>query len=113
MNKKSKNNQLYLIGFYVPKTHLETVKNALFTVGAGRFKNYKNCCWQTKGIGQFYSNAKSKPYLGKVGKLTRVIEYKAEMICEQKYLKKALAALKATHPYEEPAYQVILLRHNF
>ena len=37
--------------FYVPESHLESVKNAMFEAGAGKLGNYQQCCWQTKGQG--------------------------------------------------------------
>lgn len=44
---------MYQIGFYVPETDLEIVKNAMFEAGAGKYDNYENCAWQTIGMGQF------------------------------------------------------------
>ncbi len=44
---------MYKICFYVPESHLEKVKEALFATGAGRIGDYDHCCWQTRGTGQF------------------------------------------------------------
>ena len=101
------NNTIYQVGFYVPKIHLEQVKEKLFAAGAGRLGNYERVAWQTKGIGQFCPKKGSDPYLGKTGKLKTVAEYKVEMICAEKHIKQVIAALKESHPYEEPAYSVI------
>lgn len=103
--------KIYSLSFYVPETHLEQVKKNLFKAGAGRFKNYEDCCWQIKGLGQFRPKKKSKPFIGNAGNLSSVIEYKVEMICETKYLKAVISALKDSHPYEEPAYQIIKLEN--
>jgi len=100
---------MYQIRFYVPETHLEEVKNSLFVAGAGKIGNYSCCSWQTKGEGQFLAQAGSKPYLGEIDKIERVTEYKVELVCDKKHIKKAIAALKSSHPYEQPAYGVIKL----
>lgn len=100
---------MYKLGFYVPASHLEQVKAALFSVGAGRIGNYDSCCWQTLGQGQFRALAGSQPYLGQQGKVETVAEYRVELVCEDKLLEAVLAALRSAHPYEEPAYDVVQL----
>ena len=100
-------NTIYQISFYVPETHVEHVKEELFNAGAGRLGNYERVAWQTKGTGQFCPTKGSNPYLGKSGTLETVEEYKVEMICAEEHIKQVIAALKASHPYEEPAYSVI------
>lgn len=100
---------MYQITFYVPETHLEEVKNSIFAAGAGKIGNYSYCAWQVKGEGQFCAQEGSNPFLGKPGEVEHVIEYKVELVCAEKYLKKTIKALKIAHPYEEPAYSVIKL----
>lgn len=100
---------MYQITFYVPETHVEILKNHLFAAGAGQMGNYTKVSWQVKGKGQFCAQAGSKPFLGKQGEIEHVIEYKVELVCAEKYLKKVIKTLKAVHPYEEPAYSVIRL----
>ena len=90
--------------FYVPETHVEKVKEAVFAAGAGRVGDYDHCAWQTLGQGQFRALEGANPYLGSKGKVERVSEYQVEMICADDCLEAAIAALKAAHPYEEPAY---------
>ncbi len=104
------NDTIYQFTFYVPPTHLEQVKESLFQAGAGRLGNYEQVAWQTKGTGQFCPKKGSKPYLGETGKLETVEEYKVEMICAEKYIKPVIAALRKSHPYEEPAFSIIKLR---
>lgn len=96
----------YKLCFYVPKSHTEQVKQALFEKGAGKIGHYDCCAWQTLGQGQFRPNAEAKPFLGEAEKIETVPEHKVEMICEERYLPEVLAALKASHPYEVPAYDV-------
>ena len=95
----------YRLDAYVPETHLETVKNALFEAGAGRIGNYDRCCWQTKGTGQFRPGEHANPFLGKAGSVERVEEWKIELVVEPDRLDAGLKALKEAHPYETPAFQ--------
>lgn len=95
------------LSFYVPESHLEEVKQAIFAAGAGRIGNYDSCCWQTRGQGQFRPLEGSSPYLGQQGQVETVEEYKVELVCEEALIRDVVAALKAAHPYEEPAYDVV------
>ncbi|GAB4392372.1 MAG: CBU_2076 family Dot/Icm type IV secretion system effector [Gammaproteobacteria bacterium] len=97
---------MYKIAFYVTAEHLEELKTALFTAGAGHIGNYDHCCWQTKGTGQFRPLAESNPYLGEPEQLSRISEYLVEMVCRDEYIREVVEVLKAQHPYENPAYQV-------
>ena len=100
---------MYKISFYVPENAVELVKKSLFNAGAGHIGNYKFCSWQTLGNGQFHPLEDSRPTLGLRGKTEIVEEYKVEMVCDEKNIERAIFALKNTHPYEEPAYEVIKL----
>lgn len=97
---------MYKICIYVPISHIEKVKNAMFEAGAGKIGNYGACSWQVLGEGQFMPLSGSHAFIGSEGHLERLSEYKVEMVCEESYLKKVITALKQAHPYEEPAYQV-------
>ena len=103
---------MYKLCFYVPKSHLEQVKAALFEAGAGRIGNYDCCAWQTLGQGQFRPLAGSRPYLGGEGTIETVAEYKVEMVCPGSCIKQAVQALRRAHPYEEPAYDTWPLEKN-
>ncbi len=95
------------IEFYVPESHLEQVKTAMFDAGAGRVGDYDCCAWQTLGQGQFRPLSGSKPFLGQQGSVETVAEYKVEMVCIRECVDAVIAAMKASHPYEEVAYCVI------
>ena len=100
---------MYKICFYVPENAVEIVKQALFAAGAGRIGNYDSCCWQVLGSGQFRPLENSNPAIGKTGKVETVSEYRVEMVCEDKIIKDVVEALRRSHPYEEPAYDVVKL----
>lgn len=97
---------MYKLAFFVPATHLETVKAAVFAAGAGRIGDYDACCWQVAGIGQFRPTAGADPFIGRIGDVSRVEEFRVEMVCADDCIHAAVAALRAAHPYEEPAFDV-------
>ena len=100
---------MFKIGFYVPETHLEHVKAAVFATGAGKVGDYDHCCWQALGEGQFRPLAGSNPFVGELGEVEKVEEYRVELVCTDSLVANAVAALVESHPYEEPAYDVVKL----
>jgi hypothetical protein len=97
---------MYKICVYVPEKHVETVKRALFYAGAGRIGNYDSCCWQTEGIGQFRPLPGSNPAIGSQNVVEQVPEVKLELVCEDDLVEVAVRAMRKSHPYEEPAFDV-------
>lgn len=104
---------MYKLVFFVPEEHLEAVKQAVFDAGAGKIGDYDQCCWQVLGQGQFRPLSGSNPFIGQsplvsetFGELTQVPEYRVEMVCEDTLISSVIKALKLTHPYEEPAYDI-------
>lgn len=100
---------MYKLAFYVPESHLEAVKDALFAAGAGRIGDYDSCCWQVLGQGQFRALDGSNPFIGQHGVVEVVDEYRVEMVCEPACINAAVKALLAAHPYETPAWDVVAL----
>ena len=97
---------MYKLAFFVPESHLESVKSALFAAGVGRIGDYDSCCWQTLGQGQFRPLAGSDPHIGSQGRVERLAEWKVEMVCTDEIIGQAVKTLKQAHPYEEVAYDV-------
>lgn len=104
--------RLYQLFFYVPESHLEEVKSALFQAGAGKIGDYQKCAWQIAGQGQFEPMAGSQPFIGQASQLERVLEYRVEMVCEKGTMPAAITALRSAHPYEEPAFGVFELKNH-
>ena len=100
---------MYKLSFFVPLSHKETVKEALFEVGAGKYAHYDKCSWEVLGEGQFRALQGANPFLGEIEKIEKVQEYKVEMICNDEIIQRAVARLKEVHPYEEVAYDIIRL----
>lgn len=100
---------MYTLCFFVPESHVESTKSAVFEAGGGRLGDYDRCAWQTLGQGQFRPLAGSQPFIGSHNEVEHVTEYKVEMVCTDELIEAAVAALKLAHPYEEPAYEVYRL----
>jgi hypothetical protein len=98
---------MYILCFYAPKSDVETIKSALFDLGAGKLGSYDSCAWQTSGTGQFRPLEGSSPYLGEQNRITPVDEYKVELVCENDAIKKVVKKLIEVHPYETPAYHIL------
>ncbi len=97
---------MYKLVFFVPQDQKEFVKEALFAVGAGRYARYDYCSWEVEGDGQFRPLEGSNPFVGTLGEIERVREYRVEMICRDELVLKVIEQLIEVHPYEEPAYEV-------
>jgi len=100
---------MHKLTVYVPESQLEALKAALFAAGAGRYAAYDRCCWQVLGQGQFRPLPGSEPFIGAHGREERLPEYRVEMLCADDAIAAVTAALRAAHPYEEPAFDFICL----
>jgi len=99
----------YKLIVFVPNSHLDRVRDAICAAGAGKIGNYDFCTFATEGIGTFRPLRGDKPYKGKIGRIEKVKEVRLEVLVPKKLLKKVVRAMKAAHPYEEPAYDVYRL----
>ncbi len=97
---------MYKLAFFVPPSHVEQVKSAVFAAGAGRIGAYDQCSWQVLGQGQFRPLDGSKPFIGEGGVVEQVQEWKVELVVADELIQPVVAALKQSHPYETPAYEV-------
>lgn len=100
---------MYKLVFFVPESHLELVKEAVFEAGAGQQGDYDHCCWQVLGEGQFRPLRGSQPFIGEQGKVEVVPEYRVEMLCPEGCAEDVVTALKGAHPYEEPAFDLFVI----
>ncbi|MDA8793302.1 NGG1p interacting factor NIF3 [Bacteriovoracaceae bacterium] len=92
--------------FFVPIDSAEKVKEAVFSVGAGRLGNYSQCSFEVKGVGQFKPISGAKPAIGTLNQIERVDELRVEILCSSENILKSIEKLKISHPYEEVAYEV-------
>jgi hypothetical protein len=91
---------------FVPPDALDAVRDALFAAGAGRIGNYERCSWYTEGTGTFLAGESAHPERGERGLEERVRELRLETVFPAERQDEVLAALRAAHPYEEPAFDV-------
>jgi hypothetical protein len=93
--------------YYVPESHLEVTKQAIFAAGAGGIGDYEHCAWQVLGMGQFKPVNGANPFIGQLNTLEQVPEWRVETIVPEEQAQAVAHALKASHPYEEPAFEFI------
>jgi hypothetical protein len=91
---------------FVPEEALEAVRDALFAAGAGRIGAYERCSWYTSGTGTFRGGESTDPSVGERGREERVPELRLETVFPVERQREVVAALRAAHPYEEPAFDV-------
>ena len=90
----------------MPREALDAVRTALFEAGAGRIGDYEHCSWYTQGTGTFFGGEGTNPSLGEAGREQRVAELRLETVFPAERHNDIVAALRAAHPYEEPAFDV-------
>jgi dinuclear metal center YbgI/SA1388 family protein len=94
---------------FVPPEHANAVRAAIFTAGAGEIGNYAQCSWSVTGTGQFRALPGASPAIGTVGAVERVSEDRVEAVAPARARRRVLSALRAAHPYEEPAFDIVAL----
>ena len=107
-----KQHTLFKLVVYTPVDSEERVHEAVCAAGAGNIGNYYNCGYATLGTGTFTPNEKANPTIGEAHVPTRLEEAKMEYILEKNNIGAVLAAMKAAHPYEEVAYDLIALENS-
>jgi dinuclear metal center YbgI/SA1388 family protein len=94
---------------FVPAADATSLREALFAAGAGRIGDYSHCSWSVAGTGQFLPHDGATPAIGEVGTVEQVSEDRVEVIAPSRLRAVLLAALRASHPYEEPAFDILPL----
>ncbi len=97
---------------FVPESSVEKVRQAICDVGAGVVGNYDQCSFSSPGEGTFRGGAGTRPAIGKPGKLERVQERKLETVFPRGLQRAVVQALYDTHPYEEPAFDLIAIQNE-
>lgn len=98
---------------FVPGSHADSVRQALFDAGAGHIGNYDSCSFNSAGQGTFRAGNDASPFVGEIGKLHFEDETRIEVIFPV-HLKSALIkALTESHPYEEVAYDIVQLDNSY
>jgi dinuclear metal center YbgI/SA1388 family protein len=92
---------------FVPRVDAQRLIDALAGAGAGALGDYDRCAWTTEGTGTFRPLTGATPAIGKVGRVEQVAETRVEMVVPPSRRAAVLAALRAAHPYEEPAFDLL------
>ena len=108
-----KPDQLKKLFTFVPLSHAEAVRSALFETGAGVIGNYSETSFNAEGVGTFKANEAASPFVGEAGKRHQEPEQKIEVIYPAWLQGKVIAALKRAHPYEEVAFDIVSLDNDF
>lgn len=98
---------------FVPASHAESVRTAMFTAGAGAIGNYDSCSFTTEGSGTFRALQGATPYIGVPHALHTEVEHKIECIAPEYKIRRILQAMLAAHPYETPAYDIVQLTNEY
>jgi dinuclear metal center YbgI/SA1388 family protein len=96
----------YKLVTFVPEDAVERVSRALFDAGAGRIGNYSSCSFRTRGSGTFFGEEGTSPTVGEAGKLEQVEEIRLETVVPIARIDAVISALRKSHPYEEPAFDL-------
>ena len=97
---------------FVPEEYEKAVLNALYENGAGNIGNYDSCSYIMEGTGTFRPKEGATPFSGRKGELHHGREKRIEVIIPIWKAGKAIEAMLAAHPYEEPAYDIIPLANS-
>lgn len=91
----------------VPVEDAERLVDALAAAGAGALGEYTRAAFTSTGEGTFIPSAAAHPAVGRAGEAARVVEARVEMVAPRSLRAHVVAALRAAHPYEEPAFDVL------
>ncbi len=100
---------LYKLVVFVPEQDEIAIREALAEAGAGEIGDYDTCSYTMEGMGRFRPNAQANPHIGLTGQLETVAEKRIEVVVGEHLKSRVLKALYRTHPYEEPAFDLIRL----
>jgi dinuclear metal center YbgI/SA1388 family protein len=104
--------QLRKLHCYVPGTHLEAVRSAVFEAGGGHIGRYSGCSFMTTGTGTFTAEEGARPFVGEKGKPHEASEWRLEIVFPSHLESRVTRAMRAAHPYEEVAFDVVRLDNH-
>lgn len=96
-------------GVNVPPADADRVMDALFAAGAGAIGNYERCSFRIAGTGEFTPVDGADPTDGTVGEHFSAPEVRVEFIAPARLRTRLIDVLRAAHPYEEPAFDILAL----
>jgi dinuclear metal center YbgI/SA1388 family protein len=91
---------------FAPREYSEQIRIAMINAGAGRLSNYDSCAFESQGNGFFRPLDGANPFIGTKGIVEKIDEVKIEVLCSRDNINDVMSAMKKTHPYEMPAYDI-------
>jgi len=110
---QAKRGMLKQLNTYCPPDYTNEILEGLFEAGAGEIGNYSECSFLTEGLGTYKGNEDSNPFIGTVGERSNEPETRLSIIFPVYREKQILAALRAIHPYEQIAYEILSLDNEW
>jgi dinuclear metal center YbgI/SA1388 family protein len=92
---------------FCPPEALDGIIDALSSGGAGVIGLYERCAFFSEGKGTYIGGIGSKPAIGAPGRVETAHELRLEMRVPTDRVAEAESALRAAHPYEEPAFDFL------
>lgn len=108
----SKAGDLKKLELFVPPVHLDIVREALFSAGAGKIGNYSECGFSSEGNGSFLPGIESNPVTGVIGERSELVETKLEVLFFRWQENHILETMRKAHPYEEVAHNILTLSNS-
>ncbi len=109
LRRKDGRRECKLVAF-VPDADLQKVSDALFAAGGGMIGQYRECSFRLPGTGTFFGTDATNPTVGEKGRREEVSEWRLEVVVPEARADAVVAAMRAAHSYEEPAFDVYPLR---
>jgi dinuclear metal center YbgI/SA1388 family protein len=94
------------LAVYVPSADAPRLLSALAAAGAGAVGDYAECSFTVDGTGRFRPLSGASPAVGQIGELASVAESRVSMVLPRSRRGAVLAAMRASHPYEEVAFEL-------
>jgi dinuclear metal center YbgI/SA1388 family protein len=102
---RTKPSSLLKLAVFLPESDLGKVSDSVFAAGAGIIGRYDQCSYRVTGTGTFFPHEGTNPTIGQIGRREEVTEYRLEVILPAEKLDAVVAAVRASHSYEEPAFE--------
>lgn len=96
----------YKLVTFVPAEHRDSVLDALSAIGCGVIGLYRRCAYYSPGKGTYEPQEGADPMIGQVGERETADEERIEILVPGEAKQAAIRALRETHPYDEPAFDL-------
>jgi len=94
---------------FAPVAAADAVRRAVTAAGAGAIGAYDSATFTTSGEGRFRPLAGADPAIGEIGSVEVVDEVRIEAVYPRPLRARIVGAVRAAHPYEEPAFDLVEL----